>query len=503
MLAPLYSAHLLATNNHHVGLSIRIKKEVTNVQYLPIFTKLDNKPVLVVGGGDVALRKCRAFLKARAKVTLVAPEFCDELLEHASKNEVYLITAYFEESHLDGKMLVIAATDNESVNNTVFELANRRNIFVNVVDDQPKCSFIFPSIVDRDPITIAISSAGTAPVLARRLREKLETLIPQHIGPLATLVGSFRDNVKARFKHFADRRQFWEGVFDSSVVSKVQVGDTQGASAQLHDMLDAKAEPEGEVYVVGAGPGDPELLTLKALQLMQQADVVVYDYLVSDEIMDLVRRDADLICVGKRLGNHSVKQEDTNQILVNLAQQGKKVCRIKGGDPFIYGRGGEEVQVLAQHDVRYQIVPGITAAAGCSAYAGIPLTHRDHAQAIQFVTGHCKKDGQELDWPSLAKPNQTLAIYMGVLKSPHIQAQLIKYGRGGDTPVAIVENGTRKEQRVVRTQLSQLAEQIEHHKIVSPALLIIGEVAALHEQLAWFGSTAQTSSYAQPLTEVA
>ncbi|WP_192509042.1 siroheme synthase CysG [Pseudoalteromonas aurantia] len=473
------------------------------MQYLPIFTKLDNKPVLVVGGGDVALRKCRAFLKARAKVTLVAPEFCDELLEHASKNEVCLIAAYFEESHLDGKMLVIAATDNESVNNTVFELANRRNIFVNVVDDQPKCTFIFPSIVDRDPITIAISSAGTAPVLARRLREKLETLIPQHIGPLATLVGSFRDNVKARFKHFADRRQFWEGVFDSSVVSKVQVGDTQGATAQLHDMLDAKAEPEGEVYVVGAGPGDPELLTLKALQLMQQADVVVYDYLVSDEIMDLVRRDADLICVGKRLGNHSVKQEDTNQILVNLAQQGKKVCRIKGGDPFIYGRGGEEVQVLAQHNVRYQIVPGITAAAGCSAYAGIPLTHRDHAQAIQFVTGHCKKDGQELDWPSLAKPNQTLAIYMGVLKSPHIQAQLIKYGRGGDTPVAIVENGTRKEQRVVRTQLSQLAEQIEHHKIVSPALLIIGEVAALHEQLAWFGSTAQTSSYAQPLTEVA
>ena len=473
------------------------------MQYLPIFTKLDNKPVLVVGGGDVALRKCRAFLKARASVTLVAPEFCSELLEHASNNEVILTQAYFDESHLDGKMLVIAATDNESVNNTVFELANKRNIFVNVVDDQPKCTFIFPSIVDRDPITIAISSAGTAPVLARRLREKLETLIPQHIGPLATLVGSFRDNVKARFKHFADRRQFWEGVFDSSVVSKVQVGDTHGATAQLHDMLDAKAEPEGEVYIVGAGPGDPELLTLKALQLMQQADAVVYDYLVSDEIMDLVRRDADLICVGKRLGNHSVKQEDTNQLLVNLARQGKKVCRIKGGDPFIYGRGGEEVQVLAQHDVRYQIVPGITAAAGCSAYAGIPLTHRDHAQAIQFVTGHCKKDGQELDWPSLAKPNQTLAIYMGVLKSPHIQAQLIKYGRDASTPVAIIENGTRKEQRVVRTHLGDLAQQIEQHHIVSPALLIIGEVAALHEQLAWFGSSAQISSFAQPLTDVA
>nr|WP_206007841.1 siroheme synthase CysG [Pseudoalteromonas sp. NZS11] len=473
-----------------------------NVQYLPIFTKLDNKPVLVVGGGEVALRKCRAFLKARASVTLVAPWFCDELKEHAHNNEVTLIDAYFDESHLDGKMLVIAATDRDEVNNNVFELANARNVFVNVVDDQPKCTFIFPSIVDRDPITIAISSAGTAPVLARRLREKLETLIPHHIGPLATLVGGFRDKVKKRFKHFSDRRQFWEGVFDSSVVSKVQTGDTQAAQQQLEQMLDAKAEPEGEVYVVGAGPGDPELLTLKALQLMQQADVVVYDFLVSDEIMELVRRDADLICVGKRLGDHSVVQDDTNQMLVDLAKQGKKVCRIKGGDPFIYGRGGEEVQVLAANNVNYQIVPGITAAAGCSAYAGIPLTHRDHAQAIQFVTGHCKKDGQELDWQSLAKANQTLAIYMGVIKSPHIQSELLKHGRKADTPVAIIENGTRKNQRVVTGQLGELADLIERNSIISPALLIIGEVAALHSQLAWFGKNEQTSSFAQPLTDV-
>ncbi|MBH0003825.1 MULTISPECIES: siroheme synthase CysG [Pseudoalteromonas] len=472
------------------------------MQYLPIFTKLDNKPVLVVGGGEVALRKCRAFLKARASVTLVAPWFCDELKEHAHNNEVTLIDAYFDESHLDGKMLVIAATDRDEVNNNVFELANARNVFVNVVDDQPKCTFIFPSIVDRDPITIAISSAGTAPVLARRLREKLETLIPHHIGPLATLVGGFRDKVKKRFKHFSDRRQFWEGVFDSSVVSKVQTGDTQAAQQQLEQMLDAKAEPEGEVYVVGAGPGDPELLTLKALQLMQQADVVVYDFLVSDEIMELVRRDADLICVGKRLGDHSVVQDDTNQMLVDLAKQGKKVCRIKGGDPFIYGRGGEEVQVLAANNVNYQIVPGITAAAGCSAYAGIPLTHRDHAQAIQFVTGHCKKDGQELDWQSLAKANQTLAIYMGVIKSPHIQSELLKHGRKADTPVAIIENGTRKNQRVVTGQLGELADLIQRNSIISPALLIIGEVAALHSQLAWFGKNEQTSSFAQPLTDV-
>ncbi|GAA66114.1 siroheme synthase CysG [Pseudoalteromonas sp. BSi20429] len=472
------------------------------MQYLPIFTKLDNKPVLVVGGGEVALRKCRAFLKARASVTLIAPWFCDELKEHAHNNEVTLIDAYFDESHLDGKMLVIAATDRDEVNNNVFELANARNVFVNVVDDQPKCTFIFPSIVDRDPITIAISSAGTAPVLARRLREKLETLIPHHIGPLATLVGGFRDKVKKRFKHFSDRRQFWEGVFDSSVVSKVQTGDTQAAQQQLEQMLDAKAEPEGEVYVVGAGPGDPELLTLKALQLMQQADVVVYDFLVSDEIMELVRRDADLICVGKRLGDHSVVQDDTNQMLVDLAKQGKKVCRIKGGDPFIYGRGGEEVQVLAANNVNYQIVPGITAAAGCSAYAGIPLTHRDHAQAIQFVTGHCKKDGQELDWQSLAKANQTLAIYMGVIKSPHIQSELLKHGRKADTPVAIIENGTRKNQRVVTGQLGELADLIQRNSIISPALLIIGEVAALHSQLAWFGKNEQTSSFAQPLTDV-
>ncbi|MBB1410614.1 siroheme synthase CysG [Pseudoalteromonas sp. SG44-17] len=473
------------------------------MQYLPIFTKLDNKPVLVVGGGEVALRKCRAFLKARADVTLVAPWFCDELKEHAQNNDVTLIDAFFDESHLDGKMLVIAATDNDDVNNSVFELANARNVFVNVVDDQPKCTFIFPSIVDRDPITIAISSAGTAPVLARRLREKLETLIPQHIGPLASLVGSFRDKVKQRFTSFADRRQFWEGVFDSSVVSKVQTGDTAAASVQLEQLLDSKLDPEGEVYVIGAGPGDPELLTLKALQLMQQADVVVYDFLVSDEIMELVRRDADLICVGKRLGDHSVVQEDTNQMLVDLAKRGKKVCRIKGGDPFIYGRGGEEVQVLAANNVNYQIVPGITAAAGCSAYAGIPLTHRDHAQAIQFVTGHCKKDGQELDWQSLAKPNQTLAIYMGVIKSPHIQAQLLKHGRGADTPVAIIENGTRKNQRVVTGKLGELADLIERHSIISPALLIIGEVASLHEELHWFGTKAQTSSFAQPLTDVA
>ncbi|MBS3797158.1 siroheme synthase CysG [Pseudoalteromonas sp. BDTF-M6] len=473
------------------------------MQYFPIFTKLDNKPVLIVGGGEVALRKATAMLKAGAKLTLIAPAFCTQLENLTQTQDVTLVRAEFSAEQVKGFMLVIAATDSETVNAQVQAAADEQHIFVNVVDDQPKCSFIFPSIVDRSPVTIAISSAGTAPVLARRLREKLETLIPQHIGPLANLVGRFRDQVKQRFTHFADRRQFWERVFDSNVVSQVQKGNEDQAFTQLQQMLNDTPAPKGEVYVIGAGPGDPELLTLKALQLMQQADVVVYDYLVSDEIMELVRRDADLICVGKRAGDHSVPQERTNEILVELAQQGKKVCRIKGGDPFIYGRGGEEVQVLAEQGVSYQIVPGITAAAGCSAYAGIPLTHRDHAQSIQFVTGHCKKDGQELDWQSLAKPNQTLAIYMGVMKSPDIKAQLIDHGRCPTTPVAIVENGTRKEQRVVTGTLAQLDELVTLHNIQSPALLIVGEVASLHQQLAWFGSTAQTSSLAQPLTDVA
>ncbi len=253
-------------------------------------------------------------------------------------------------------------------------------------------------------------------------------------------------------------------------------------------MLNSTSSISGEVFMVGAGPGDPELLTLKALKSMQQSDVVVYDYLVSQDIMALIPNTVELICVGKRLGNHSVPQEQTNQILVDLALSGKTVCRLKGGDPFIYGRGGEEAQLLAQNNIKFQIVPGITAAAGCAAYAGIPLTHRDHSQAIVFVTGHCQKDGKDLNWSSLAKKNQTLAVYMGVIKSPHIQAKLIEHGREETTPIAIVENGTRHNQRVITGTLSELAALIEKEAVQSPALLIIGEVAQLHEQLDWFNT---------------
>ncbi|WP_215398718.1 siroheme synthase CysG [Rheinheimera oceanensis] len=472
------------------------------MQYLPLFVKLTDKPVLIVGGGSVALRKAGTLLSAGAKLTVVAPQFAAEFVQWQLDGKAELINGYFEPDLLDGKLLVIAATDNDAINAAVYEAATARNMLVNTVDDQPKCGFIFPSIIDRSPILIAISSFGTAPVLARRLREKLETLLPQHLGPLAELVGRFRHKVKAKIRGFAARRQFWETVFDSDVVRDVQANQLEKAGQRLQQLLDEPQQQAGEVYIVGAGPGDPELLTLKALQLMQQADVVVYDYLVSAPIMELVRRDAERICVGKKAGDHSVPQQDTNQLLIDLALSGKKVCRLKGGDPFIFGRGGEEIQALIPHHIAFQVVPGVTAAAGCAAYAGIPLTHRDHAQSVQFVTGHCRADGSEPDWHSMSKANQTLVIYMGLMKAAHIQQQLMSAGRSGRTPVAIIENGTRSDQRVVTGSLEQLAQLIAHHQLGSPALLVIGEVVSLQQDLHWFGKRPQPAVFNQAITQM-
>ncbi|MDP5138113.1 siroheme synthase CysG [Rheinheimera baltica] len=472
------------------------------MQYLPLFVKLTDKPVLIVGGGSVALRKAGTLLSAGAKLHVVSPEFAPEFIAWQHEGKAELINGYFKPTLLDGKLLVIAATDNDAVNAAVYDAATARNMLVNTVDDQPKCGFIFPSIIDRSPIIMAISSFGTAPVLARRLREKLEALLPHHLGPLAQLVGRFRDQVKAKISGFAARRQFWEKVFDSDVVRDVQANQLPQAEQRLLQLLDEPQQQAGEVYVVGAGPGDPELLTLKALQLMQQADVVVYDYLVSPQIMELVRRDAERICVGKKAGDHSVPQQDTNQLLVDLALAGKKVCRLKGGDPFIFGRGGEEIQALIPHNIAFQVVPGVTAAAGCAAYAGIPLTHRDHAQSVQFITGHCRPDGTEPDWHSMSKANQTLVIYMGLMKAAHIQQQLIDAGRSANTPVAIIENGTRREQRIITGTLQQLAELVSQHQINSPALLVIGEVVSLQHDLHWFGQRPQVPVFGQTLTRM-
>lgn len=473
------------------------------MQYLPIFTDLTGKAVLLVGGGHVALRKARTLLSAGAVLTVVSHQFEAEFYAWQQQQKAHLIQGDFDAAQLAGHWLVLAATDDDEVNAAVHQAATARQIWVNTVDDQDKCEFIFPSIIDRSPILVAISSGGTAPVLVRRLREKLETLLPQHLGPLAELVGKFRGLVQQKLQGFAQRRQFWEKVFNSNIVSLVQTLQLGAAEAELQQALQDQQSNKGEVYVVGAGPGDPELLTLKALQLMQQADVVVYDYLVSEPIMQLVRRDAELICVGKKAGAHSVAQEHTNQLLIDLALSGKKVCRLKGGDPFIFGRGAEEIEVLLPHQIPFQVVPGITAAAGCAAYAGIPLTHRDYAQAVQFVTGHCQKDGKEPDWHSLSRPNQTLVIYMGLMKSAHIQAQLLAAGRAADTPIAILENGTRPEQRVITGTLAQLADLIEMQQVQSPALLVIGEVAALQQKLAWYGNRTQAAVFAQPLAALA
>ncbi len=472
------------------------------MQYLPIFADLNAKSVLLVGGGHVALRKARTLLQAGAVLTVVAKEFAEDFIEWQQQQRVHLIHGEFAESLLAGQWLVLAATDDDELNARVHLAATAQQIWVNTVDDQDKCEFIFPSIIDRSPILVAISSGGSAPVLVRRLREKLETLLPQHLGPLARLVGKFRRKVQEKLDNFAERRQFYERVFNSNVVSLLQTEQPEAAETELSAMLAGHQPSQGEVFVVGAGPGDPELLTLKALQCMQQADVIVYDYLVSAPILALVRRDAELICVGKKAGAHSVQQEHTNQLLVDLALAGKKVCRLKGGDPFIFGRGAEEIEALLPHQIKFQVVPGITAAAGCAAYAGIPLTHRDHAQTVQIVTGHCQKDGKEPDWHSLSRPQQTLVIYMGLMKSAHIQQQLLQAGRSPQTPVAILENGTRPEQRVVTGQLADLAVLIQQHQIQSPALLVIGEVVSLQAQLAWYGAQSPQTVFSQPIASL-
>ncbi|MEN4770494.1 uroporphyrinogen-III C-methyltransferase [Duffyella gerundensis] len=459
------------------------------MDYLPIFAELKEKPVLVVGGGDIASRKIELLRRAGAKVLIAARELCPELQALADEQQLTWLAKEFDEAQLDHVFLVIAATDDSALNARVFDAANQRYRLVNVVDDQPKCTFIFPSIVDRSPLVVAISSSGTAPVLARMLREKLEALLPANLGQMAEVAGSWRDRVKARFSKMSDRRRFWERAFNGLFASQMAAGNVQGAEQTLAAELESPGQQQGEIILVGAGPGDAGLLTLRGLQVMQLADVVLYDHLVSDEVLDLVRRDADRICVGKRAGAHSVPQEETNQLLVSLALKGKRVVRLKGGDPFIFGRGGEELQAAQQAGIPFQVVPGITAAAGATAYAGIPLTHRDHAQSVLFITGHCRPDGDGIDWPSLARARQTLAIYMGTVKAAEISAQLIAHGRSASTPIAVIGRGTRQDQQVLIGTLEQLDELAR--SAPTPALLVIGEVVNLHQQLAWYQHSAQ------------
>ena len=457
------------------------------MNYLPIFIDIKQQPCLVVGGGDIALRKINLLLKANAAVTCVSKECCDGIEKLVKNNQITYIEKAFEVSDIDRQVLIVSATDDSTLNTHVSELAKVANIPVNVVDSPDLCSFIMPSIVDRSPIVIAISSAGKAPVLARLIRAKLESTIPHAYGKLAELAGNFRDQVKAKFNNIEDRRYFWEKTFSGIVAEKVFSGKVDEAKVDLQAQLDGSTDSGvGEVYLVGGGPGDPDLLTFKALRLMQQADVILYDRLVSDGVMELVRRDAELIYVGKERDNHAVPQGDINQLLVDLAKQGRRVCRLKGGDPFIFGRGGEEIETLAENGIPFQVVPGITAASGCSTYSGIPLTHRDYSQSCRFVTGHLKDGSMNLPWNELAVEQQTIVFYMALVGARHLSEQLIAHGMRGDMPVALVEKGTTPEQQVYVTTLAGLPDLVENTMIHAPTLIIVGEVVKLREKLNWF-----------------
>ncbi|MEL0628090.1 siroheme synthase CysG [Psychromonas aquatilis] len=454
------------------------------MDYLPIFTKLENRHCLVVGGGDIAARKVKLLLKANATITVCAPDICDWLLEKAQHNQISIINELFTDQLIDGKWLVIAATNQDHINEHVAKLAEKKQILVNVVDEPKLCSFIMPSIVDRSPIVVAISSGGSAPVLARLIRERLEALLPMHIGRLAKISGEFRHRVKQVISKESLRRRYWEKLFgNGDLAGLLQKGQTEKAQQLMEENLTEEVA-KGDVALVGAGPGDPSLLTLKALQLMQQADVVLYDRLVSKEILELVRRDADLISVGKAAGKHEVQQSRTNEMLVELAKQGKKVVRLKGGDSFIFGRGGEELEELVEAGVAFQVVPGITSASGCSTYAGIPLTHRDYAQSVTFVTGHRKADGKDLDWKALSTAHQTLVVYMGLLRAEEIESNLLTNGRDANTPVALINKGTTSQQQVITGTLSELSKL--GGGLEGPTLMIIGEVVSLSSKIGWF-----------------
>jgi uroporphyrin-III C-methyltransferase/precorrin-2 dehydrogenase/sirohydrochlorin ferrochelatase len=454
------------------------------MDFLPIFLNVKDKLCLVVGGGGVARRKASLLVNAGARVKVVAPELSATF---ADIPDIEHVAEYFQSAHLDGAVLVIAATGDSAVNRDILQHAQARNIPVNVVDNPKLSTFIMPSVLDRSPLMVAFSTGGASPVLAKMLRSKLETHIPQGYGRLTAFAARFRDTVKAHVADPAMRRIFWETVLEGAVAEKVLASDEAGAESMLLSMLENKSvEQCGEVYLVGAGPGDPDLLTFRALRLMQKADVVVYDNLVSKPVLEMTRRDATRIFAGKKRDDHTLPQEEINELLVRLAREGKRVLRLKGGDPFIFGRGGEEIETLAENGIPFQVVPGITAASGVSAYAGIPLTHRDHAQSCIFVTGHLKDGSMDLDWEALARPNQTIVVYMGLHGLEVLCAELIGHGLPDSTPAAIVQQGTTQNQRVVSGTLATLPRIAQIEKLQAPTLIIVGGVVTLRGKLAWF-----------------
>lgn len=459
------------------------------MDYFPVFLDIKNKPCLVVGAGNIAARKIESLAKAGASVKVIALEICSAVQSLAVEFKIEFEQRDFIDTDIDGMFLVISATDNSSLNKRISEIAQAKQIPVNVVDDTDLCSFITPSTIERNPIQIAISTGGSSPVLARHIRTKLESIIPSSYGDLAGLFARYRDAVQDAFPHVDERKRFWESVLESPIAENVFSGRMDRANEALEALISrSNSTPEfkGEVNLVGAGPGDPDLLTFKALRLMQKCDVVVYDRLVSKPILELVRRDAEKLYAGKESANHSLSQENINQLLIRLAKQGKSVLRLKGGDPFIFGRGGEEISELINENINFQIVPGITAASGCATYAGIPLTHRDYSQACIFVTGHRKNNNEELNWKMLSHANQTVVFYMGLDNIQRICNSLKAHGRDESTPAALIEKGTTTEQRVLIGDLNSLPDIVDQNEVRAPTLIIVGEVVELHHKLSWY-----------------
>ena len=459
------------------------------MSYLPLFIETTGKKCLIVGGGKVASRKLIPILKTKMKVTLISPEVIEEIELNFQKNKnLKIIKRKFEPEDIEGQFLIIAATNEKTTNQRIAKLSKDNNILVNMAEDSLSGNTLIPSVVDRDPIKIAVSSGAASPILTRLVKTKLETVIPYSFSKLADIMMEYRDVVKKNFLKISDRRKFWEVFLDGPVSEMVLSGHIDKAKKALDESLKENKflEKTGEVYLVGAGPGDPELLSFKALRLMQKADIVIYDRLVSRPIMNLIRQDAEKIYVGKQRADHAMPQENINQLLARLALEGKKVLRLKGGDPFIFGRGGEEIESLIKDDIPFQIVPGITAASGCASYAGIPLTHRDYSQACIFVTGHLRDGTVNLNWEMLAHEKQTLIFYMGMHGSKIICEELIKHGLSNETPAALIVKGTTEDQEVIIGNLKNMPEIIMDRKIVPPTLLIIGDVVKLHNKLKWF-----------------
>ncbi|MFC1664222.1 siroheme synthase CysG [Pseudomonadota bacterium] len=462
------------------------------MDYLPIFFNIKNQHCLVVGGGSVALRKANLLVEAGAVVRIVAQQIKPELSAMVVGAGGQFHQRAYVSTDVQGVHLVVAATNDEKLNRQVSKDAQNQNTPVNVVDKPELCSFIFPAIVDRSPVVVAVSSGGRSPVLARLMRTRIESFIPMRFGELAVLAGKYRQQVQKKFKQINQRRSFWEKILSGPVAEKVLQGKQPQAEELLQQTLSTSDNSNpafGEVYLVGAGPGDPDLLTFKALRLLQQADVVVYDRLVSKPILALSRRDADKIYVGKARANHSVDQLDINALLVKLALEGKRVCRLKGGDPFIFGRGGEEIESIVEKNIPFQVVPGITAASGCAAYAGIPLTHRDYSQSVRFITGHLRAGAPELNWHDLVQERQTIVFYMGLVGLENICENLVKHGMDPKMPVALVEQGTTENQRVVVGDLSDIADKVKKNKVRAPTITILGEVVRLHKKYQWFSTS--------------